>query len=232
MTLRRPRLITFDAFGTLFQAEGVADREVMQAIIAGNNLPLHPKELAQLWWDRSYQIAFEDFVSVREATRMALASLLFEFGVEDDAEAHTHRLLEKWTGTDPYPETGEALRTLGEFDLGIVSNIDEDILEALLRRSRLGPRFRVVVTSEETRTYKPDPGIFREALRRAGCEPQEALHLGDSPDDVWGARRTGMMAGWINRHKEARKADMPDPDLTAADLQEAADLILVSRPEK
>ncbi|MFQ5986418.1 MAG: HAD family hydrolase [Thermoplasmata archaeon] len=229
MTLQRPRLITFDVFGTLFQAEGVADPKVMQSVVGRNGLALTPEELGQLWWDRSSQIAFEDFVTVREATRMALASLLLEWGVDDDAEAHTRRLLEVWMKTDPYPETMEAVKALAEFDLGIVSNIDDDILRALLRRSRLTDRFRVVVTSEATRTYKPAPAIFQEALHQTGYTPGEGLHLGDSfGEDVIGATGAGMMAGWIRRHGEVPAAEGPEPDLTAADLREAANFILAA----
>ncbi len=233
MTLHRPRLITFDAFGTLFEAEGVTVPDVMGAIIDRNGLGLGQGELAQLWWDRSYQIASEDFVTVREATRMALASILHEFGVEDDARAHSDRLLEAWKQTDPYPEAMKALRLLKEFDLGIVSNIDEDVLGALLHRSRLTDRFRVVVTSEATRTYKPEPGIFHEALRRSGHPAEEAIHLGDSPgEDIAGAKRTGMMAGWINRQGEIPQGNVPEPEFAVANLQDAAELILASKPAK
>lgn len=232
MPVHRPRLITLDAFGTLFQAEGVANPEVIGAIIARNDLGLGPEELARLWWDRSYQIAFEDFVTVREATRMALVSLLHEFGVEDDAQGHSNRLLEAWKETDPYPEAVEALGRLENFDLGIVSNIDDDILAALLSRSHLTDRFRVVVTSEATRTYKPDPGIFQEALRRTGHTAAMAMHLGDSGDDILGAKRAGMMVGWVNRRGESRREGIPAPDFTVANLQEAAEVILASRPAK
>ncbi|MFQ5907439.1 MAG: HAD family hydrolase [Thermoplasmata archaeon] len=228
----RPRLITFDAFGTLFQSEGVADLDVMGTVVKRNDLRLTPKDLAQIWWDRSHEIAFEDFVTVRDATRMGLASLFLEWGVEDDAAPHTTRLLKVWSETDPYPEASEALGALEEFDLGIVSNIDEDMLEALLRRSRLGSRFAVIVTSEGARTYKPRVGIFHEALRRSGYQPPEALHLGDSADDVLGAKRTGMMAGWIDRHAGPLGEGVPDPDLTAPDLRRAAELILATRPER
>ena len=233
MTLRRPRFITFDAFGTLFRTDGVADPTVMGAIIERHDLGLGRKELAQLWWDRSYQIAFEDFVTVREATRMALASLLHELGVEDDAKGYSDRLLEAWKETDPYPEALGTLRSLAEFDLGIVSNIDDDVLEALLRRSGFADRFRVVVTSEATRIYKPEPGIFQEALRRAERPAEQAIHLGDSPvEDVAGAKRSGMMAGWINREDESRAGSTPEPDFVVADLREAAELILATRPAK
>ncbi len=233
MTLRRPRLITFDAFGTLFQTEGVADPAVMGAIIERHDLGLGRGELAQLWWDRSSQIAFKDFATVREATRMALASLLHEFGVEDDAKAYSDRLLEAWKETDPYPEALDALRSLAEFDLGIVSNIDDDVLGALLRRSGFADRFRVVVTSEAARIYKPEPGIFQEALRRAERPPEQTIHLGDSPvEDVAGAKRTGMMAGWINREDESRGDGASEPDFAVADLREAAELILATKPAK
>ena len=164
---------------------------------------------------------------------MALASLLHEVGVEDDAKVYSDRLLEAWKKTDPYPEAVDALRSLAEFDLGIVSNVDEDVLGALLRRSGLAGQFHVVVTSEATRTYKPEPGIFQEALRRAEYSAGQAIHLGDSPvEDVAGAKRSGMMAGWINRGDESRAGGGPEPDFAVADLREAAELILATKPAK
>lgn len=225
--LRRPRLITFDAFGTLFRAEEVASQDVMEAIIANNGLALTAEELGRRWWDLSYRVASDRFATVRESTRRALALLLEEAGSRDDPEPYTHQLLEGWTRTDPYPEVEDALDALEGFDLGIVSNVDDAVLESLLHRSGLADRFHVVVTSEACRAYKPDPALFRRALYRAACSPERALHLGDSPvDDVLGPKRVGMMAGWINRRDEKLRGRIPRPDLEARDLVEAAEEVL------
>ena len=48
---------------------------------------------------------------------------------------------------------------------------------------------------------KPDPEIFRIALRRAGVEAAEAVHVGDLyAVDVVGARRAGLEPVLLDPH--------------------------------
>lgn len=51
------------------------------------------------------------------------------------------------------------------------------------------------VFSDELPWTKPDPAIFREALRRLGVDPQRAVHVGDGWSDIEGARRASLRAG-------------------------------------
>jgi len=60
--------------------------------------------------------------------------------------------------------------------------------------------FRFVVFSQDWGVEKPDPRIFRIALREAGCSGEELLHVGDSyGDDVQGAANAGIRSVWLNR---------------------------------
>ena len=90
-------------------------------------------------------------------------------------------------------DTLAALRRRG-LHLGIVSNIDEDQFHPLWERIGLGPYFDAVTTSEEARSCKPHPGIYRHALAKAGgVAPEEVVFVGDSLDyDVVGANALGM----------------------------------------
>jgi HAD superfamily hydrolase (TIGR01549 family) len=57
-----------------------------------------------------------------------------------------------------------------------------------------------IVSWEETGFAKPDPRIFRAALRRVPCEAAEAVMIGDAwLTDIVGARRVGLSAIWLNR---------------------------------
>jgi putative hydrolase of the HAD superfamily len=58
----------------------------------------------------------------------------------------------------------------------------------------------IVVLSEEVGVRKPDPRIFREALRRLGhLNPGTVLMVGDDPvADISGAASVGMMSAWIS----------------------------------
>ena len=72
--------------------------------------------------------------------------------------------------------------------VGCISNSDGTV-EALLGSVGLRPLLDFVVDSGVVGVEKPDPGIFRIALERAGVAAGEALHVGDLfAVDVVGAR--------------------------------------------
>lgn len=76
--------------------------------------------------------------------------------------------------------------------LAVISNFDQR-LEGILAGVGLKEHFDFVLTSEATGWPKPDPRIFREALRLAHVEPAVAAHVGDSYRcDYQGARAVGM----------------------------------------
>lgn len=91
------------------------------------------------------------------------------------------------------PETLVALRQRG-LHLGIVSNIDDDQFRPLWDRIGLDPCFDAITTSEEARSCKPHPGIYRHALGKAGDPaPERVVFVGDSRHyDVAGAKALGM----------------------------------------
>jgi putative hydrolase of the HAD superfamily len=94
----------------------------------------------------------------------------------------------------PYPEVPEVLRQLRAEGLRLVvaSNWDASLPETLARLELID-FFDGVVTSAALGVAKPDPAIFREALRVVGVRAGEALHVGDSPaEDVEGARGAGI----------------------------------------
>lgn len=69
----------------------------------------------------------------------------------------------------------------------------------------MGDLFRSLLCSEEAQSCKPDSGIFQVALQRAGCAPDEAVFVGDTPQhDIAGAVAAGMRAVLIEE-----TTDMP-----------------------
>jgi putative hydrolase of the HAD superfamily len=112
------------------------------------------------------------------------------FVVHSDAPAALERLLER------------GLR------LAVVINWS-DRLPALLDGLGLTRCFETVVVSAMVGHTKPEPEIFRAALRRLSVAPSQALHVGDDPlNDLVGARRAGLSALLIDR--EGRRPDAPE----------------------
>src|SRR5262249_48423309 len=78
----------------------------------------------------------------------------------------------------------------------------------LLALAQIAEYFDSILSSEQAQSCKPDPGIFAEALRRAGCRPAQALFVGDTiAQDVAGAQQAGLHTALL-WHREAR----PPPD--------------------
>jgi putative hydrolase of the HAD superfamily len=100
-----------------------------------------------------------------------------------------------------FPDAAPALRDLRAVGsrLVCVSNWDCS-LRSVLDRVGLGDLLDGAVSSAEAGHRKPDPAIFEKALELAGVGPDQALHVGDTPDeDVEGARGAGIRALLIDR---------------------------------
>ncbi len=103
----------------------------------------------------------------------------------------------------------EALRARGLI-IGAVSNWIWQLPE-LLHSLELVAHFDFVAVSARVGYEKPHPEIFRYALRQAGVEPDEALHVGDHIDaDVAGAQSVGISAVLIDRRERFTEADIPE----------------------
>ncbi len=82
---------------------------------------------------------------------------------------------------------------------GLISNIEKD-MTAALDKLGLSPRLDIVVTSQEAGFTKPQPEIFRYALKQAKVQPAEAVYVGDQYQvDVIGANGAGMQGILLDR---------------------------------
>ena len=100
-----------------------------------------------------------------------------------------------------YPDAEPALGSLRARGLRLVCVSNWDCsLGAVLDRCGLAELLDGAVSSAEAGARKPDPAIFGPALELAGCSPEEALHVGDSPEeDVEGARAAGIPVLLLDR---------------------------------
>ena len=104
-----------------------------------------------------------------------------------------------------YPDAVPAIQTCRSHALhvGVISNWDQR-LRPLLEKMGLSAMFDSLAISCEVGAEKPDPKIFHAALRAAGVEPAQALHVGDAFDeDVKAAESVGMRGLWIDRSDNA-----------------------------
>ena len=105
----------------------------------------------------------------------------------------------RWpTRISPKPASGSFIPKLpkffgalqARFDLAVVSNFDGR-LRMILEHLGVSQFFSHVFLSSELGADKPDPEIFRRALRIEQRRPAETLHVGDDPVRDWGGAACG-----------------------------------------
>ena len=76
--------------------------------------------------------------------------------------------------------------------LAVLSNRNDSFVK-LLNEHKIGEFFDFSIAAGEVQVWKPDPGLFEHALKRAGVAAQQAIYVGDNYfADVVGSRSAGL----------------------------------------
>lgn len=108
----------------------------------------------------------------------------------------------------PRPNSFSTLEQLRERKIktGIVSNIDDDWLNPLIRKWRLYSKVDLCLSSESARSCKPNRAIFKQAQRTLAVRPSQTVFVGDSElNDIEGANNENMTS--VLFHEGQRPAD-------------------------
>lgn len=105
----------------------------------------------------------------------------------------------------PYDDVKQVLDVLGKhYFLIAVTNGNADI-----NHTPLKGYFRYALTAEMVGASKPDPAIFIEAMHLGQAQPDETLHIGDSPEtDIKAAHDIGIHSIWVNRQQQTWPEDL------------------------
>jgi putative hydrolase of the HAD superfamily len=101
-----------------------------------------------------------------------------------------------------YPEVISVLTQLEpRFQLAVVSNFDGR-LRFIIDHLGISKFFKHIFVSSELGADKPDPEIFRRALRVVDLSPDQVLHVGDDPERDWkAAKAAGLSVFELDREK-------------------------------
>jgi putative hydrolase of the HAD superfamily len=144
-------------------------------------------------------------------------SALYPSESEPEAQRVSRLVRERWPELETevplelYPDAEPTLgRLAGDgYSLGLISNAPADTRKAV-EALGLTKYLSTVVISGVVGYTKPHPEIFRIALREAGVEAGEAMHIGDLYEaDIVGARNAGMEGVLIDRDGSPSHMDCP-----------------------
>jgi putative hydrolase of the HAD superfamily len=192
------KAIFFDAVGTLFRLnETVGDHYALVGNEVGLTLDAHQLDHAfySAWQKMPQRAAIDgprendDKGWWRELVDLVLDQVapslsgfdrdnFFEIAYEHFAEPDVWEL---------YPEVPDVLEQLQpSFQLAVISNFDGR-LRLILQHLGISKFLTRIFISSEIGADKPDPEIFRRALKIIDLKPNEVLHVGDDPERDWQA---------------------------------------------
>jgi phosphoglycolate phosphatase len=93
-----------------------------------------------------------------------------------------------------YPGVREGLDRLkaANYRLGCVTNKAARFTEPLLKDLGVYDDFSIVISGDTLTKKKPDPAPLLHAAKLLGCQPADAMMIGDSVSDVAAARAAGF----------------------------------------
>jgi 2-haloacid dehalogenase len=190
------KAVVFDAYGTLYDVQSVAN-------VTEEAFPGYGEIITQIWrikqleysWLRSLMRRYEDFSVV---TRDALTYTLRLLGLKQD-DAVFDRIMEKYLHLDLYPDANAALAALHGRKLAILSNGSTDMLGALVRNSGLDRVLDATISIDSKRIFKPSPEAYTLIEEKLGIAPADVLFVSSNPWDAIGAKSFGLNVAWIER---------------------------------
>lgn len=116
------------------------------------------------------------------------------------------------TKTHLFPDTIEVLEYLKgkKYPIHLITNGFEETQHLKLRHSGIADYFTHVITSESANCLKPNAAIFEYAMKKSGCQPSEAIMVGDALEvDILGAHNAGIHQVYFNPARPATEAFRP-----------------------
>ncbi|HXF38260.1 MAG TPA: HAD family hydrolase [Blastocatellia bacterium] len=214
-------IITFDCYGTLIDWEG-GIINAFQSEAARDGLTLEGDQIIEAYSAEEPKIESGGYRSYREVlteTTRFVGSRL-GWNISSERASFLAKSLPDWK---PFADTNASLERLARrFQLGILSNVDDDLLTET--RRHLTVQFDLTVTAEQVRSYKPGFAHFNEAMARV--PDKLLLHAAQSYfHDVIPCAALGIPVVWVNRKGERSDPGGPSPTHEVRNLSELADLL-------
>jgi 2-haloacid dehalogenase len=217
--------LAFDVYGTLIDTHGVL-------VALEKHLGDKAFEFSRTWRDKQLEYSYrrglmQNYENFAVCTSNAL-DYTTSYLKAPLSQGDKQELLSAYKVLPAFADVEEGLARARKsgFRLFAFSNGSADAVETLLENAGIRDYFIGVVSVDEMKSYKPNPGVYSHFLRRAGASGSNAWLISSNPFDVIGAVSAGMRAAWIKRSPEALFDPWGiEPTLTVESLLDLAEQI-------
>lgn len=193
----RFKAVAFDYF-VIFNPNSVMPN--VEKVFPGKGL-----EFTKVWRAKQFEYGFlrsitdrhEDFFKVTEdALTYTAEAMKLELSPQTKQE-----LLNAYLTLTPWPDAIEGLKTLKASGVRIITiaNFSSRMLRANAEHAGIADLFDELLSTEENRTYKPDPRAYGLGLERLGLKKEDVVFAAFGGWDAYGAKSFGFPTYWVNR---------------------------------
>jgi len=217
--------IAFDVYGTLIDTSGIVT--ALEKLIGDR-----ARSFSDLWRAKQLEYSFRrglmqnyrDFsVCTSHALDFCCGTLQVEMSSEERVSLlDAYRYLPAFNDA----ELGlERLKATG-CQLYAFSNGKPDDVRNLLQHARIDQYLEGVVSTDEIKSFKPNPAVYAHFLRQANACGSEAWLISGNPFDVIGAISAGMRGAWVKRAPQAVFDPWEiQPTITVGSIVELCDVL-------
>jgi 2-haloacid dehalogenase len=220
----RPAVVAFDVIETLMSLEPL--RERLTAIG-------QPPHLLEAWYTRTLRDGmalsatgdYAPFTDIGEAALRGLTS----YTISDEQVA---RFMAAFAELPAFPDALPAMTALTQAGVRVacLTNGSEHLTSSFVNRAGLGPLVDRVISAGEVYRWKPAVVVYLYAAEVLDVPPQRLALVAAHDWDCHGAKRAGLVTGWVSRKSGGYGAPFEPPDVTGEDLTEVAGQLLALDP--
>ncbi len=197
-----PITLAFDVYGTLIDTHGVIN--ALQ-----NHVGSIAPEFSRTWREKQLEYSFrrglmQNYENFAICTSNAL-DYTCAYYKAPLSQQNKQVLLDAYKLLPAFEDVKVGLDLAREsgYRLFAFSNGSADAVETLLKHAGIRDYFIGVVSVDEMKSFKPNPGVYSHFLRRAGAIGADSWLISSNPFDVIGALSAGMRSAWVKRSPDA-----------------------------
>ena len=208
------KLIVFDLDGTLLNSlEDLADSA--NWVLEQHGFPTHPVDAYRYFVGDGVRKLIERILPQEERTEARIEQCRQEF-----VAYYKVHMEDKTSVYEGITELLVELKNRG-LKIAVATNKVHIAVKPLMEKYFPEIRFDSMIGQREGVPVKPAPQIMFDILRETGCEPSEALHVGDTATDIQLAHNAGVTpVGVLWGYRPLKE------------LQEAGAKFIIEKPEE
>jgi 2-haloacid dehalogenase len=221
--------IAFDAFGTLFNLEGLRQR--MYEIVGARDIELFLRFQIRLAPYNWYANAVEPFLDGKRfaadiflvGSSVVLQSA-YDLGMEM-TEKQADYIAESLGKLPHFPGIVEGLKSLSAYPLAILSNGTPAGLESLVTNSGSKAHFAHILSVKSAGAFKPAPAVYALGPEAFRAPPEEVILVSANDWDIAAAQMAGLKGAWLARKRKPTNVFGQKMDIVVDELTDLASAI-------